>query len=330
MRNLKEVLYGQVAFQILKEGFESGLLNYLAFQGETDIDKITENFPDYNKSITERLLNSMVALNLLDKAGCIYSVPNRYKESYLDESDKCLKNYVNHLSSYTRKSLDKLHSVVKGEELEEKDTFSEIYSTDEGVEGFLNSMWGISSKDTTCLITKEGFGKYEKLVDVGGASGQFILECLKHNRIEEGVVFDLPQVEKFFQKKVKLYNLNNKISFCAGDFFKDNYPEADAYSFGYILSDWNDEQCKYLLKKAYSQLSEGGSILILEKLFEESKVEPYETVIMDLCMLVETEGRHRTFNEYKSLLEESGYSEIRLVLSSGEKHLIKGRKKSNE
>ena len=123
-----------------------------------------------------------------------------------------------------------------------------------------------------------------------------------------------------------MYQLTTKLAFVGGNFFKDELPVVDAYVLGYILSDWTDDVCRELIRKIYDVSPKGADIIILEKLFNKNKLEPFSTAMMDICMMVETGGKHRTYDEYKALLEECGFSNVHLIKSTGEKHAIIGKK----
>ena len=56
----------------------------------------------------------------------------------------------------------------------------------------------------------------------------------------------------------------------------------------------------------------GGALLVLEKCLHESKTSPFDTVFFDVGMLVCSEGRERTGQEYKALLKRHGFSSVQL------------------
>jgi acetylserotonin N-methyltransferase len=111
----------------------------------------------------------------------------------------------------------------------------------------------------------------------------------------ETTVFDLPAVAKLFPYVTP------------GDFFKDPLPPADLYALGRILHDWTDEKCNRLLRKVYHALPSGGGLLIAEKLLAPDYVTAH---MQSLNMLVVTEGRERTAEEYRAMLTAAGFSSV--------------------
>ena len=52
--------------------------------------------------------------------------------------------------------------------------------------------------------------------------------------------------------------------------------------------------------------------MVLEKCLHESKTSPFDTVFFDIGMLVCSEGKERTAQEYKALLKHHSFSNIQL------------------
>ena len=60
----------------------------------------------------------------------------------------------------------------------------------------------------------------------------------------------------------------------------------------------------------------GGALLVLEKMLNESKDGPVQTLIFDIGMLIGAEGRERTSTEYIDLLEGHGFQDCHVKLIS--------------
>ncbi|MFF7983308.1 methyltransferase [Streptomyces sp. NPDC007901] len=69
-----------------------------------------------------------------------------------------------------------------------------------------------------------------------------------------GAVFELPPVGPVFEEFVAAHGPTGRLTFHGGDFFSDPLPEADVHVMGQILHDWNLEQRRFLLKKAYDAM----------------------------------------------------------------------------
>src|SRR5262249_20355369 len=87
-------------------------------------------------------------------------------------------------------------------------------------------------------------------------------------------------------------------------------PEADLFALGRILHDWTEDKIRRLLRKVWERLPDGGALLIAEKLLNDDKSGPRWAVFQSLSMLLCTEGKERTLNEYAALLYEAGFSRV--------------------
>jgi acetylserotonin N-methyltransferase len=130
-------------------------------------------------------------------------------------------------------------------------------------------------------------------VDLGGASGHLAAAAAHRYPGMHTTVFDLPAVAKIFPHVT------------AGDFFADPLPPADLYAVGRILHDWSEEKIQRLLKKVWEALPVGGGLLVAEKLLENVPAH-----MQNLNMLIVTEGRERTADEYAVLLRAAGFSSV--------------------
>ena len=108
----------------------------------------------------------------------------------------------------------------------------------------------------------------------------------------------------------RLPGMSSRIDLICGDFFADELPEGDLYATGQILHDWPDEKIRLLLDKIYRRMPEGGGLLVVERLLAQDKSGPVSVLMQSLNMLLCTEGRERTLEEYRQLLEAAGFGDV--------------------
>ena len=60
-----------------------------------------------------------------------------------------------------------------------------------------------------------------------------------------------------------------QVSTKCGDFFKEDLPKADVVTMGLILHDWNMEEKKLLIKRAFEAVNAGGAFVAIESLIDE-------------------------------------------------------------
>jgi hypothetical protein len=86
------------------------------------------------------------------------------------------------------------------------------------------------------------------------------------------------------------FGLGERLKFSGGDFFSDPMPEADVLVMGHILHDWNLDEKRILLQKAYDALPEGGALIVYEAIIDDERRENAFGLLMSLNMLIETPG----------------------------------------
>jgi hypothetical protein len=59
---------------------------------------------------------------------------------------------------------------------------------------------------------------------------------------------------------------------------------------GHILHDWNLEEKKMLIRKAYEALPSGGALIVYESIIDDDRSQNPFGLLMSLNMLIETPG----------------------------------------
>jgi len=108
------------------------------------------------------------------------------------------------------------------------------------------------------IAQKFPWKNYKTFADVGAAQGAVPVQvALAHPHLK-GLNFDLPQVGPIFDDYVRGFGLSDRLSFQAGDFFKEQLPKVDVIIMGHILHDWNLEEKKLIVKRAFDALPRGA------------------------------------------------------------------------
>ena len=151
--------------------------------------------------------------------------------------------------------------------------FEALYADPERLEGFLSAMTGLSLGAARAIAQKFPWSDYQTFIDIGGAQGGLPVQvALAHPHLSGGI-FDLPSVGPVFEKYVARHGLDDRLRFYPGDFFNDELPTADVLVMGHILHDWNLEEKRMLLKKAYAALPAGGALIVYEALIDDERRE---------------------------------------------------------
>ena len=188
--------------------------------------------------------------------------------------------------------------------------FDQFFRDPESMRVFLLGMHGFGVLSSPRVVAAFDLSRFRKLVDLGGATGHLAMAaCERYPRLRASV-FDLAPVVEFAREQVLLSPAAARIDLIAGDFFTDDLPEADFFALGRILHDWPEEKIRPLLRKICERLPASGGLLIAEKLLTPGKSGPTGAHMQSLNMLVCTEGKERTLEEYSALLRAAGFGEV--------------------
>ena len=120
------------------------------------------------------------------------------------------------------------------------------------------------------------FGRFHKVLDVGGGFGGVLEVLLKSHPNLKGDVFDLPLVEAGAKAYLNRAGLADRAGVIAGSFFEAVPSGYDAYHLKFILHDWNDEACLRLLKCVRAAAGPDAKLVILEQVVPENLVDSFD------------------------------------------------------
>jgi acetylserotonin N-methyltransferase len=270
-----------------------------------------------NVDATERLLDGCAALGLLKKHQGIYrNAP--VAETYLrSDSPHSLGGYVRYSNQALYPMWANLEDAVREASPRWKQTFGVaggifdgFFRTPEARQDFLMGMHGFGMLTSPRVVAAFDLSGFERLADLGGATGHLAIAACERYPQLESVVFDLEQVTDLARDQASRSAARDRIRVVAGDFFRDALPQADLYALGRILHDWPDEKIAALLGKIIDRLPPGGGLLIAEKLLAEDGVGPVSANMQSLNMLVAAEGKERSGSQYQRLLESVGFTAV--------------------
>jgi len=168
-----------------------------------------------------------------------------------------------------------------------KSIFEELYSNQAELGVFLDAMTGFQAANFTLLAKKFDFSKYKTVSDIGGALALLSRIIGKQHQHLSFTSFDLPPVKPLALKHIEAAGMADRVKPVAGDFFKDDLPKSDVITMGNILHDWNLENKKMLIRKAYDALPAGGAFIAIENLIDDARRENVFGLLMSLNMLIE-------------------------------------------
>ena len=205
--------------------------------------------------------------------------------------------------------------------------FATLYADEHRLKSFLKGMTGLSHGAAMTIANKFPWDEYRTFTDIGTAEGGLPVQvALAHSHLTGGG-FDLPIVRPVFEEYVNSHGLGDRLRFHAGDFFKGPLPKSDVLVMGHILHDWNLEEKRVLLSKAYESIPEGGAVIIFDAIIDDDRKENAFGLLMSLNMLIETpEGFDYTGADCASWMREVGFQKTRVEHLVGPDSMVIGIK----
>jgi hypothetical protein len=250
----------------LLSAVELGVFSELAGAGALEGEALRERLGLHPRSATD-FFDALVALGMLERQDGRYAnTPatelflDRAKPSYmggmLEMANARLYGFWGSLTEGLRTGAPQ--NEARGGE----DFFGALYADPERLAQFARAMSAVSGGAAQAIAAKFPWQDHGSVIDIGCAEGAVPVQiALAHDHVTGGG-FDLPPIEPIFDAYIARFGLGERLRFTAGDFFADPLPEADVLVMGHILHDWDLDEKRLLLQKAYEALPEGGALIV--------------------------------------------------------------------
>jgi precorrin-6B methylase 2 len=205
--------------------------------------------------------------------------------------------------------------------------FEALYADPERLAQFAHAMSSASGGAAHAIAAKFPWNDHGTVIDIGCAEGAVpVAIALAHDHISGGG-FDLPALGPLFDANVARFGLADRLAFTPGDFFADPLPSADVLVMGHILHDWDLDQKRLLLRKAYDALPDGGALIVYEAIIDDDRRANAFGLLMSLNMLIETPGGFDyTGADCRAWMEETGFRESYVEHLGGPDSMVVGLK----
>jgi len=199
-----------------------------------------------------------------------------------------------------------------------KSMFDALYADPARLEQFMDAMSGISMGNFIAFAEKFDFSSYKTLADIGGATGQLSTIVAARHPHMRCQTFDLPEVQPIAARRLHEQFADGRVSAESINFFADEFPKADVITMGMILHDWNLENKKMLIGKAYRALPPGGAFVAIENIIDDDRRKNTFGLMMSLNMLIEFgEAFDFTGAQFAEWCKEAGFSRYEIIPLAG-------------
>jgi hypothetical protein len=304
--------FGFWASKTLLSAVELKVFGTLSEAGPLNADELGERLGLHPRGARD-FFDALVALRMLDRTEGRYSntpetdlfldpAKPTYVGGVLEMSNARLYTFWGSLTEGLRTGQPQSEVKTGG------DFFETLYADPEKLAQFTGAMTGLSRAAGDAIAAKFPWRDYGSVIDIGCAQGAVPAAiATAHNHLSGGG-FDLPPVEPIFNAYVAQFGLADRLRFTPGNFFDDPLPSADVLIMGHILHDWELEQKRLLLQKAYDALPTGGSLIVYEAIIDDDRRHNAFGLLMSLNMLIEGLGFDFTGADCRGWMADVGFS----------------------
>jgi SAM-dependent methyltransferase len=297
----------------LLSAVELRVFGVLSEAGALDAEELRERLGLHPRSARD-FFDALVALGMLGRSDGLYSntpetdlfldpAKPSYMGGMLEMANARLYHFWGSLTEGLRTGQPQSEVKSGG------DFFETLYADPEKLAEFAGAMSGLSRATGQAIAAKFPWRDYRSVIDIGCAQGAVpVAIAAAHDHLTGGG-FDLPPLEPIFNSYVAHLGLADRLSFTPGDFFADPLPSADVLIMGHILHDWDLDQKRLLLQKAYAALPKGGALIVFDAIIDDDRRENAFGLLMSLNMLIEDLGFDYTGADCRGWMAEVGFNE---------------------
>ena len=206
------------------------------------------------------------------------------------------------------------------ERLHGKNFFDWIQDRPGDLRAYHSAISAYARHDYWDLTGRVDFSAHDSILDAGGGTGELAFALLRSCPGLEATVMDRAEVVEAARTPA---DLEGRCRFIAGDLFGKWPATADAVILARVLHDWPDRDAVRILSRAREAMPDDATLYLVEMVLDEAK--PARAGLLDLNMLVMTEGRERTKEQFRDILGQAGFYLVDVVETDSVSSVIRAR-----
>ncbi len=253
-----------------------------------------------DRRATEVLLDALVGLGLLKKAG------SKYGNSAL--STRFLVNGSPHYQGDIMRHADILWKNWSG--LDDVIKTGKPHHVAHDQNSFIRGMHNLAGLKAGNVMREVGLRGVRSALDLGGGPGTYAVEMAR-----KGVsvtLFDRAETIDIARSVIRESRVGN-IRFMKGDFLYDDIGKGyDLVFISQVLHSCSEKECVHVVERSKDALNPGGRMVIQEFYLRDDRTQPAQSALFSINMLVNTAaGRCYSPSEIKGWLSKAGFRDIK-------------------
>ncbi len=187
------------------------------------------------------------------------------------------------------------------ERLHGKNFFDWIQDKPADLRAYHSAMSTYARHDYQDLADSMDFSAHDSILDAGGGTGEMAFALLRSYPGLKATVMDRAEVVKAARLPA---DLEGRCRFVAGDLFQEWPVTSDAVILARVIHDWPDHDAVRILRRVREAMSKEGTLYVIEMVLDD---EAGSGGLLDLNMLVMTQGAERTKKQLRDILDQAGF-----------------------
>lgn len=189
---------------------------------------------------------------------------------------------------------------------------------------FSEGVESIQAAPSRALSGSYDFSRHERLLDLGGGNGSWLLAVLQHNPHLRGTLFELPGPAHLARERLANHPIGDRIAVIDGDLFDQALPEQhDVVLIANVLHMFGPERNRDLLRRTRDRVAAGARLLLADFWTSPEHTDPpFAALIAGEFLVITGEGDVYSAQEVKDWLDNTGWRIVERAPLAGPMSLI--------
>ncbi|MFA1548326.1 methyltransferase [Actinomadura chokoriensis] len=270
-------------------------------------------------------LDALVAMGMLERDGDgyrnsaeadYYLVPGKryFMGTYLGFVDRFMRPTWEGLAEVMRTGSPQIPHPPQGDapQGEGEEFFEQTYADPQLQRMFIEAQDALSSELAWELSRRIDWSGRTDVVDLGGARGNVAGILLQAHPHLTGTVFDMPPLRPLFDEHMERLGVADRARYQGGDWFADPLPEGQTLLCGHALHNWNTEQRRTVIGKAFEAVRPGGAFMVYDLMFDDERGR-LNPLLLSLAMTLSVGGSGYSASDCVGWMKDAGFGDVETV-----------------
>lgn len=277
-----------------------------------------------NEKATEKILNALTSMNLLEKKDSEFSNTKGTRRFLVETRPEYIGDMM-FLTHQWEKWGDLTEAVKTGQAIRYQ---SIREKSEDWIKSYVDSAFWRALMKAPDIVRLINLSEIDSILDLGCGSGIYTIEFKKAKPSMKVAGMDYPNVLKEAVKHIDREGLSGQIELIPGDIHNDHIPgKYDAIFISSVLVYYSFWENVNLMHKLYDLLNPGGKIIIQETIIDDNKINPEFATVSSVNLLVNTRtGDIFTETDLWMMLKEGWFEYVNRIDTPFETSIVIGKK----